>query len=179
MEPLPIKSQIEDFQAIEAVFFDFDGVFTDNTVSISETGSESVTCWRSDGVGLERLKSVGVEVAVISAEGNPVVQKRMEKLRTRCMHGVLNKAAAVNLLCEELKLDILQVCFVGNDINDLDALTIVGFPIAVADAYSEAWSVCKYTTSIPGGRGAVREICDTIYYAKKCKASLGSEIGGL
>ena len=79
-------------RAVGLVVFDFDGVFTDNRVWVSETGEESVACWRGDGIGLRRLDEVGVPYVIVSTEPNPVVARRAEKLRARCVHDVGGQA---------------------------------------------------------------------------------------
>lgn len=154
---------------VQLVVFDFDGVFTDNTVYVTQDGVESVRCWRSDGLGLSRLRSVGVKVFIISTEANPVVTARANKLKMPCKQGVEDKAAAILDACLELAISPEQTMFVGNDINDIPAFTSVGIPVAVADAHSEVYPYVCYRTQKPGGFGAVREVCDLIFYAKKCK----------
>jgi 3-deoxy-D-manno-octulosonate 8-phosphate phosphatase KdsC-like HAD superfamily phosphatase len=67
-----------DFQKIKLVVFDFDGVFTDNRVYVNENGKEMVCCWRSDGIGLAKLKEAGIKTFVVSSEVNQVVRKRCE-----------------------------------------------------------------------------------------------------
>ena len=122
---------------LELVFFDFDGVFTDNTVYVSQDGVESVRCWRSDGLGLSRLRIVSVQAMIVSTEANPVVSARARKLGLGCRQGLEDKARAVVDLCEEHHVDPAFVAFVGNDINDIPAFEVVGLPICVADAYPE------------------------------------------
>ena len=149
-------------QAIRLVVFDFDGVFTDNTVYVSQDGTESVRCWRSDGLGLTRLTQSGVETAIVSTETNPVVAVRSRKLAMRCIHGCADKLAAVRDLARELSVTLDQVAFVGNDINDVSCLEAVGLPIVVQDAHADVLDRAAYRTRAPGGRGAVREVCDLI-----------------
>ncbi len=153
--------------SIRLVAFDFDGVFTDNTVYISQDGIESVRCWRSDGLGLSRLSDVGVQAVIISTETNPVVTARAEKLKLTCKQGVEDKAAEILTICQELQIDPQQTMFVGNDINDINAFKSVGVPVAVADAYPEINLHVVYHTKKPGGFGAVREVCDLIVDANK------------
>ena len=153
--------------AVRLIAFDFDGVFTDNTVYVSQVGVESVRCWRSDGLGLARLRSVGVQALIISTEANPVVSARAEKLSLPCKQGVEDKAAAILAVCDELKIDPQQTMFVGNDINDIPAFRSVGIPVGVADAYPETYEYILHRTRKPGGFGAVREICDLVFNAKK------------
>jgi 3-deoxy-D-manno-octulosonate 8-phosphate phosphatase (KDO 8-P phosphatase) len=147
--------------------FDFDGVFTDNTVYVSQDGTESVRCWRGDGLGLARLKSIGVETAIVSKETNPVVTARSRKLAMRCVQGCDDKLAAVSRLAAELGLRLKEVAFVGNDINDAACLEVVGLPIVVWDAHPDVATHAVYQTFAPGGRGAVREVCDAIVAARQ------------
>jgi len=151
---------------IRLVAFDFDGVFTDNTVSVDQNGIESVRCWRSDGIGLERLHSIGINTIIISTETNPVVSARAKKLKITCIQGVQDKAAQIIASCRELRIDPQQTMFVGNDINDIPAFKSIGIPVGVADSYPEIYSYISFRTSKRGGLGAVREICDLIYNAK-------------
>lgn len=152
--------------SVRLIVFDFDGVFTDNTVYVSQDGIESVRCWRSDGLGLSRLRNVGVHIFIISTEVNPVVTVRTQKLKVSCKQCVEDKAAAVLEVCQEFGVSPQQTMFVGNDINDIPAFKAVGLPVAVADAYPEVYPYVLYRTQKPGGFGAVREICDLVFNAK-------------
>ena len=152
-----------NFENLKLVIFDFDGVFTDNKVIISQNGVESVSCNRSDGLGLSRLKKINIKSFIISTESNPVVSVRAKKLKIPVIQNVKNKDEAVTKLCKELDISHENTMFVGNDINDIPALKIVGFPVAVFDAYEEILPYVNFKTNKNGGEGAVREICDLIY----------------
>jgi len=152
---------------ISFVAFDFDGVFTNNMVYVSQKGSESVRCCRSDGLGLRRLREMGVDSAILSTETNPVVNIRAAKLKIACRPGLENKWAALE---EERILRGLsweQVAFVGNDINDAECLQAVGLPVVVADAFDEVRSLARLVLKRKGGDGAVREFCDLLWDLKK------------
>jgi YrbI family 3-deoxy-D-manno-octulosonate 8-phosphate phosphatase len=158
----------EHLITVSFVVFDFDGVFTDNRVLVGEDGRESVFCSRADGLGLEQLPRVGVGCLVLSTETNPVVSARAAKLRLECVQGLGDtKWEALHGILGERRLDPATVAYVGNDINDLDCLRNVGVPICVADAYPEVLATARYTTERPGGRGAVREVCDLIVKANE------------
>ena len=150
----------ERLRAIRLVAFDFDGVFTDNMVYVSQDGTESVRCFRGDGLGLSRLAKAGIATAIISTEANPVVTARSRKLGIRCVQGCADKFATLKELAKELRLSKKQIAFVGNDINDLECLRAVGLPIVVHDAHPDTLPVAAYRTNAPGGHGAVREVCD-------------------
>lgn len=152
--------------SVQLMVFDFDGVLTDNTVAVDQDGTESVRCWRSDGLGLARVRSVGVQTYIVSTEMNPVVSQRAAKLKIACVQGVEDKAAAIAHICQQLGVDVQRTLFVGNDINDIPAFKTVGLPVAVADAYPEVYPYVLYRTEKPGGLGAVREICDLVFHAR-------------
>jgi YrbI family 3-deoxy-D-manno-octulosonate 8-phosphate phosphatase len=145
---------------IRLVAFDFDGVFTDNMVYVSEDGSEAVRCCRSDGIGLQKLNTLGIDTVIVSTEANPVVSARARKLEIRCVQDCQDKRAALEDIAHEMGITLAEVAFVGNDINDLSCLECVGLPIAVQDAYQKILPAALYQTKRPGGHGAVREICD-------------------
>ena len=160
-KPLPLnKELVRKILQIRLLAFDFDGVFTDNKVYTFQDGKEAVCCNRSDGLLLRNVEELGIEIWIISTETNPVVSARAAKLRIPCLQSCENKLQAVQKLCRERNLDLSEVGFVGNDVNDLECLKNVGFPIVVQDAYSEVVAVARYQTQACGGNGAVREICD-------------------
>lgn len=145
---------------IRLVVFDFDGVFTDNTVYVFEDGGEAVRCFRGDGIGLQKLQRLGIATLIISTETNPVVSARSRKLGIRCVQGCNDKRAALETGIGEMGLSMAQVAFVGNDINDLACLMRVVLPIVVRDAHPDVIPCALYQTKARGGYGAVREICD-------------------
>ena len=151
---------------IRLIAFDFDGVFTDNMVYVLEDGTEAVRCFRSDGIGLQKLKRLGIESVIISTEANPVVSARARKLKMRCIQDCQDKRAALEEIAREIGITLNEVAFVGNDINDRACLECVALPIVVQDAFEDVVPLALYQTKRPGGRGAVREICDLFEKAK-------------
>jgi 3-deoxy-D-manno-octulosonate 8-phosphate phosphatase (KDO 8-P phosphatase) len=157
--------------SVRLLIFDFDGVFTDNTVYVNQSGIESVRCWRSDGLGLTRVAGIGIPSVIISTERNPVVRARANKLRLPVKDSVEDKAEAILKTCEQFGVPASQTIFVGNDINDIAAFKVVGLPVAVADACPEVLTFVKLQTKRPGGFGAVREVCDWVYNSKIARAA--------
>ncbi len=153
-------------KAIEVICFDFDGVFTDNKVYTDQFGHEMVCCNRSDGIGISNLKELGIKVYVVSTEKNQVVSVRCSKLKIDCFQAVEDKAKMLIKISNDLSIPLDKFAFVGNDVNDLPALKIVGMPIAVADSNPTIFDFCSYKTKSKGGCGAVREICDNFTIAK-------------
>ncbi|MCB1034672.1 MAG: acylneuraminate cytidylyltransferase [Acidobacteria bacterium] len=151
-----------DLAAVELLVLDFDGVMTDDRVLVDQDGKESVLCHRGDGMGIERLRAAGVEIAVLSKEKNPVVSARCRKLGIPCHQGYDEKLGKLQELAAERNLGPSQVAYAGNDVNDLGCLGWVGWPFAVGDARPEVRAAARFVTRREGGRGAVREICDLI-----------------
>lgn len=150
---------------VKLVVFDFDGVFTDNAVYVSQSGEEMVRCWRGDGIGIQRLKKHGIDVVVISTESNDVVKVRCAKLGIQCITGSRRKLSTLQQVAGEKRVQMSDIAFVGNDINDMECLKAVGMPIVVHDAHPDVKSTLPsmgkvLVTSAAGGYGAVREVCD-------------------
>lgn len=151
---------------LKLVAFDFDGVFTDGKVMLSQDGTESVVCSRKDGMGIHLLKQAGLKVIVISNEQNPVAAKRCQKLGIECYQTSEEKLPLLKHVLENNSVVISETAFVGDDVNDIDCLRAVGIAITVADGHLECKKVAHYITAKNGGDHAVREVCDLIlrYY---------------
>jgi N-acylneuraminate cytidylyltransferase len=147
---------------IEALIMDFDGVLTDNSVEVDQEGGESVTCSRSDGLGLSMLRQLGLRMLVLSKEQNPVVKARCAKLQIPCQNGIDDKLPYLRRWCAEQNLALERCIYVGNDTNDIECLAAVGCGVAVADAHPEAKRHASLVLKNAGGRGAIRELCDLI-----------------
>ncbi len=150
------------YSKIKLLALDFDGVMTDNKVIVDENGKESVVCNRSDGMGIEKIKKRDIEVIVISKEQNNVVRARCDKLRIPCVHGIDDKLSILKKEIEKRNLTPEEVCFVGNDVNDIECIKYVGMGVAVNNAYPEVKKIAKMVTEKTGGEGAVREVIDKI-----------------
>lgn len=140
--------------------FDFDGVMTDNSVIVNESGSEAVICDRGDGLGIQKLRETNIELIVLSTEVNTVVEARCNKLKIKCIQGCDDKLLTLKRIAKERSIHPSNICYVGNDLNDLDCMKWVDMPIAVDNAVEEIKSLSSYITKNSGGKGAVREICE-------------------
>jgi YrbI family 3-deoxy-D-manno-octulosonate 8-phosphate phosphatase len=149
-------------ERIDLLVMDFDGVLTDNRVWVNQDGVEMVAANRSDSYGLGLLRKAGVETMVISKETNPVVAARCKKMKVPYLQAIDDKETALIQLLAEKGIDPAHVVFVGNDINDLPGFKVAGWGVAVADALPEVIRQADYVLVNPGGRGAVRELCDLI-----------------
>jgi YrbI family 3-deoxy-D-manno-octulosonate 8-phosphate phosphatase len=147
---------------VQLLVLDFDGVLTDNRVWVDQDGREMVTANRSDSLGVNLLRQAGVETVVISKETNPVVAARCRKMNIACIQGEDDKETALKKLLAERGVDPVNAVYCGNDVNDLPCFPLVGWSVAVADAMPEVARMADYVLTQPGGRGAVRELCDLI-----------------
>ena len=149
-------------EKLDLVVFDFDGVFTDNRVWVSQEGVEQVAAHRGDGMGISLLQKAGFPAFVISTETNPVVTARCQKMRLPVYQGVAQKGEVLKNLLAEQGVSGKNVIFVGNDVNDLPCFPLVGCAVAVADAHSAVLAEADLVLNNRGGHGAVRELCDLI-----------------
>jgi N-acylneuraminate cytidylyltransferase len=149
-------------ERVQAVIFDFDGVLTDNRVQVDERGVESVTCDRGDGLGLGLLRAAGVQILILSKERSRVVQARADKLGLECLQGVDDKLPALRGWLSRHGIELSASVYVGNDVNDLDCMRAVACAVAPSDAHPAALSSAQLVLARPGGRGAVRELCDLL-----------------
>jgi N-acylneuraminate cytidylyltransferase len=147
---------------IDLVVLDFDGVMTENTVLVHDDGTEAVVCHRGDGWGIARLQECGVPIIVLSTECNEIVAARCSKLRVPCYHGVNDKAQFLVKFLAKEQISSENVVYLGNDVNDLDAMQIVGFPVSVADGHPTVRNAARLVLLASGGHGAVRELCDMV-----------------
>ncbi|MBD3422609.1 MAG: HAD hydrolase family protein [Chitinivibrionales bacterium] len=153
-------------QQVSAIFLDFDGVLTDNRVLVFENGQEAVLCNRSDGLAISMLKKAGIQVMVISTERNAVVKQRCKKIGIDCINSVEDKASEIAKYAKEHNFDLRKCIFVGNDINDIGAMKLVGKAICVSDAYAEVKKISDIVLDTRGGYGAIRELAGMILAGK-------------
>ncbi|MCZ7611886.1 MAG: HAD hydrolase family protein [Ignavibacterium sp.] len=142
---------------IQLIVYDFDGVMTDNKVIVREDGLESVVVNRSDGLAIEMIKSKGIKQIILSKEKNRVVEMRAKKLGISVIKGINNKKETLISYCKEENIQLNGVVYIGNDINDLEAMKMVGYPICPLDAYEEVREISKIILDVPGGNGVVRD----------------------
>jgi len=159
----------KDFSKIKLMVCDFDGVMTDNKVIVKEDGSEAVICNRSDGLGIETLKNFGIGVMVLSKERSKVVAARCNKLKIGCIFGSDDKLRSLREEVKKRNLSLEQVCFIGNDINDIECLKAACIGIAVADSHEKVLEIADIVTKRKGGEGAIREVCDMLLFYSKRK----------
>lgn len=147
-----------DFKNIKLIIYDFDGVMTDNRVMVDQNGVESVMVNRGDGYGVGGIKKLGIKQIIVSTEVNPVVARRAEKLKIDVIHGVEDKKTIVANYLKDNGYSKEQVMFIGNDLNDIEAMGEVGIKGAPADAEEEILQVADWISTKKGGYGVIREL---------------------
>jgi YrbI family 3-deoxy-D-manno-octulosonate 8-phosphate phosphatase len=162
---------VEDVRArasrIGIVFLDVDGVLTDGAMYYGEQGEALKRFNTRDGMGIARLLQANIRVGMVTGEETPIVLRRAEKLGvTEVYLGAKSKIEVLERVLRDGQLSFAHACFVGDDVNDLEVLSRVGFAVAVADAEAPVKAIAHYVTARPGGHGAVREVCDLILEAQ-------------
>jgi len=145
---------------IDLICYDFDGVMTDNIAYIDENGREMVKINRSDGLGVSEIKQLGLKQIIISTEKNPVVGQRSKKLGLTCLQGISDKTYALKRCCQKNNISLDEVAYVGNDINDLEAMKLASITFCPADAHKSIKKISDHVLKSKGGQGVVREIFD-------------------
>lgn len=150
---------------IKAVALDIDGVLTDGTFLWDGNGSEQKRFHFRDVMGISRASKRGIRFALISGEKNAIVDRVAKKFAITDVHqGCGDKAAALLSFSEASGIPLSQICFMGDDINDLDALRIAGFSAAPADAHESILCAVNFVTKKNGGCGAARELLDHLRF---------------
>jgi 3-deoxy-D-manno-octulosonate 8-phosphate phosphatase (KDO 8-P phosphatase) len=147
---------------IKLLVYDFDGVMTNNKVFVDQYGNEMVEVSRADGLGIGEIRKLGIQQIILSTETNTVVSARAKKLNLFCLQGVDNKAQALTEYCNEHQISLSHVAYVGNDINDLEVMKLVGVTFCPADAHVSIKKISQYILESKGGEGVSREILDLL-----------------
>ncbi|MBR3648456.1 MAG: HAD hydrolase family protein [Paludibacteraceae bacterium] len=173
---------------IKLFLTDVDGCLTDGGMYYSANGDELKRFNVYDGMGMVLLQQAGIPCGIITSEKTPLVRNRARKLglaylyqgvgrrvdKATCLKFVpataepvelpaMTKRQAIEQLCGELGITLQDVCFVGDDVNDLDLLEVVGHPCCPPNARPEVLAIPGiHVTGTPGGQGTIRELCDAI-----------------
>jgi 3-deoxy-D-manno-octulosonate 8-phosphate phosphatase (KDO 8-P phosphatase) len=158
-------------KSIAAIVFDFDGVLTDDRVWVDQDGREMVCCSRRDGLGFDILRQSGLKLFILSTETNPVVAKRAAKLKVAAIQGCADKARALADLAAKEGIDLSRTLYVGNDLNDLEAIRLCGYSACPADAHPAIKDVATWVLETSGGQGVTREIIESVLAQSAVSAS--------
>lgn len=147
--------------AIKAIALDIDGVLTDGTFWWGPDGQEWKRFSFRDIMGISRAQKAGIIFALISGEDTPLVDRYAVKMNIKAVYkGCKDKASALKQFAERSGLPLPAIAFMGDDINDLEALKLAGLSAAPANAHFSVLEQALFVTKAVGGQGAVRELVD-------------------
>lgn len=156
----------QQLKGIRLLVCDVDGVFSDGRIYLGNQGEELKAFHTRDGYGVKALVNAGIEVAVITGRRSVIVKDRMTSLKvSHIIQGEENKADALAALISSLGLTREQVAAIGDDMPDTGMFNHSAVNIAVQDAHPQVIQQANWITTLPGGFGAVREVCDTLLQA--------------
>jgi len=167
------------FMNVSLIALDFDGVLTDNKVVHCQDNKESICRSRGDSLAVDLLDEAGlykkkqyksfnhvIDLVILSKESNQIVNSVSEKIKIKCQNSVYNKLEALKEEAQLRTLDLKNVLFIGNDLNDFKCIEAAGVGVAVIDSYPQVLKIADYVTSNKGGNGAFREVCELVMHAK-------------
>ena len=153
---------------IELILSDVDGVLTDGGITFDNQGIETKTFHIRDGLGIRLWQRAGFQFGVLTARTSHIVKVRAAELGVDLVRqGFEDKLPAAKDIIAQLDMTAEQVCYIGDDLTDIPVIQHVGLGVAVADAAAETQAAAKLVTKLPGGRGAVRELVETLLKSKK------------
>lgn len=153
---------------IHLLICDVDGVFSDGRIYLGNDGEELKAFHTRDGYGIKALRHGGVEVAVITGRRSDIVSKRMASLTVPYVYqGQEDKIPAFTELKQQLQLQNHQIAYIGDDLSDWKVMQHCGLSVAVKDAHPYLRQHAHYITSLAGGYGAVRELCDLLLISQQ------------
>jgi len=154
---------IEKAKKVRMLILDVDGVLTDGGLLYSDKGGESKLFNVKDGLGIKLLIQEGIKVVIISGRKSKAVDYRAKDIGIQeVFQGARDKVVVFEKILKKNKINSEEVSFIGDDLIDLPLLSRVGFAIGVSDGVDEVKKAVDYVTKLPGGKGAVREVCELI-----------------
>lgn len=152
---------------VRLILSDVDGVMTDGKIIYNESGIETKEFSARDGFGIRLWIKNGGLFGIVTGRSSPVVKMRADELGAHALwQGIKDKAATARQICAALDVPLEETAFIGDDYPDLPAMRIVGFPAAVADAAEEIRASSIWVSDFGGGRGALRQLIETILKAR-------------
>lgn len=176
----PLSSAVvASAKKIKLLICDVDGVFSDGSVYLGNNSEELKAFNTKDGFGIKALINSGVDVAIITGRTSNIVKERMASLTVKHIYqGMEDKITGYRQLLADFDLTAEQVAYIGDDFPDVPVMKEVGLAVAVADAHPYVKQISHLTTSLNGGRGAVRELTDLIIMARDGEAAVTEKLIG-
>jgi len=161
------KKILDKCKSIKIIFSDVDGVLTDGGMYYSSNGESLKKFNTKDGMGVERLRNIGIETILITKENSRISKKRAQKIKSKIYLNVKNKELLIQKIMKQKKIHIDEIAYIGDDVNDLGAIKLAGVSASPSDAIKEIKTFVDYVCNFSGGNGAFREFADLIITSKK------------
>lgn len=166
-----------DYEKIKLVVLDVDGTLTDGGIYYDSQGNEMKRFDVKDGLGIKVGIAAGLEFAVLTGRESPMVERRVKELGIQyLMSGVQLKYPVLQTLLRELNLSEEEVCYIGDDLNDLECIEHAGVSACPANAAEEIKVISHYVSAYNGGYGAVRDCISAILKERKMWTALAKEL---
>ena len=152
---------------IKLVATDIDGVWTDSKMYYTDSGEYMKGFSTYDGMATSLLKKNNIEVAILTSENSSIVKERAKKLNIKYVYiDEKEKLLRIQYLCNRLGISLSEVAYIGDDINDLEALKYAGLSVSPLGAPVLKYYTPNFITSTKGGNGVFRELADIIFKAQ-------------
>jgi len=165
MEKILVKAS-----KIKVVLTDVDGVLTDSGMYYSNKGDIMKKFHTRDGMGVTLLRKNNIPSVIVTKEKNEIIKQWSKKMKIdKLLMGVIKKEAVLEKICKDYGIKSSEICYIGDDVNDLELLKLVGFSATPSDGIIEAQKICDYTCKNNGGNGVFREVANMILLSQKVK----------
>ncbi len=156
-------SSISKAKKIKIVLTDVDGVLTDGGMYYTASGDSMKKFHARDGMGVTLLKKRGIPTIIVTKESNKIIRQWAKKMNIAKLYdGILDKSLIIKIVCKTYNVTTEQICYIGDDVNDLNLLKKVGFSASPNDAIMEARKISDFKCKNNGGCAAFRELVDFI-----------------
>jgi len=158
----------EKLKNAKMLLTDCDGCLTDGGMYYTENGDELKKFSAYDGMGIKLLRESGILTGIVTGEDRELNRRRAKKIKLNVIeNGCKDKGKTITRICKEHRIDLSEVVYVGDDVNDLSAIEVVGVSACPPNARPEVKAACDIHLETKGGDGAIREIADLILWAKQ------------
>ena len=155
---------------IKVVLTDVDGVLTDSGMYYSNKGDIMKKFHTRDGMGVTLLRKNNIPSIIVTKEKNEIIKQWSKKMKIdKLLMGVIKKEAVLEKICKNYGVKSSEICYIGDDVNDLELLKLVGLSATPSDGIVEAQKICDYICKNCGGNGVFREIANLILSSQKVK----------
>jgi YrbI family 3-deoxy-D-manno-octulosonate 8-phosphate phosphatase len=155
-------------QAIRLILSDVDGVMTDGAITFDNQGIETKSFHVRDGLGIRLWKRAGHQFGILTGRTSHVVKLRAAELEIDIVRqGFDDKLKAAMQILEDLELEPREACYIGDDLTDLRLMQKVGLAVSISDASGDVKAAAHLVTKAAGGKGAIRELIETLLKSQK------------